>query len=405
MSELVFNDLRFSDEKEEIKVYFYNLYHFKIPKSELEKIAKFKVKDNSIEFDCPEKRARLRFNKLLDIGFNDLKCVLSGNKAIYIHKGSGIPLRGLQSFGLVDRNTNLIEVKPLTGCNFDCIFCSVDEGKSSKKVVDFVVENDFLVQEFKKIVKFKGCDEIEANINPQGEPLLYAPLAELIKDLASIKEVKEISIDTNGLLLSKQMVDKLAKAGLTQICFSLNALDANVANKLAGTNFDVDKVIEVIKYIPEKCKLNIAPIYVPGINDSEIEKIIGLYKQLKQKYRDNVKLGIQNLLNYKHGRNPVKALSMDKFFSKLKEWEKKYGVKLIMTKEDYNIIETKKSPRVFKKGDVVKARIVAPARMPGECIATAKDHSILVKTCKKDKGEVRLRILRTKHSIYSAVTA
>ena len=86
-----------------------------------------------------EKRKAAR--KKLPLG---LKNKLNGNNTLYIHKNSGIPLIGSLSFGIIDRGSNMLEIKPLTSCNADCIFCSVDEGPSSKKIRDIVVEKDYL---------------------------------------------------------------------------------------------------------------------------------------------------------------------------------------------------------------------------------------------------------------------
>ena len=131
----------------------------------------------------------------------DLKNKITNKKTIYIHQNSGIPLIGNNAFGLIDRNTSIIEVRCITGCNLDCIHCSVDQ---DKRPVDFVVEKDYLVQEFKELVKHKGINEIEAHIGTQGEPLLYSPLADLITDLSVIPEVSVIALDTNGTLLTKK---------------------------------------------------------------------------------------------------------------------------------------------------------------------------------------------------------
>jgi hypothetical protein len=80
--------------------------------------------------------------------------------------------------------------------NLNCIYCSVDSGLSSKNQVDFVVEREYLVEEFKKIADFKGYD-IEIHIGTQGEPLLYAELVELIRDFSSFEKVKTTGIEPN----------------------------------------------------------------------------------------------------------------------------------------------------------------------------------------------------------------
>src|SRR4030042_2855263 len=172
MAKLEFKDLSFEELDSKVKVSFLNNYYFYLNKDDLEKIGKFKIQKSAISFDVPEKRAERKFNLLVSKGFDDLKNKLTDRKTVYITKDSGIPLIGNNAFGLVDRNTSIIEVKPCTGCNLNCIYCSVDEGKSGKWVTDFLVEPDYLIEEFRKLVEFKET-EIEAHIGTQGEPFLY----------------------------------------------------------------------------------------------------------------------------------------------------------------------------------------------------------------------------------------
>ncbi|OIO61529.1 hypothetical protein AUJ83_04735 [Candidatus Woesearchaeota archaeon CG1_02_33_12] len=364
----------------------------------LSKIGDFKIKDSSIIFEkTPEKRAERKFNSLLAEGFKDLKNTISGKKTIYIHKNSGIPLIGSNSFGIVDRNTSIIDVRPITSCNLNCIFCSVDAGLSSRNQVDFVVEREYLVEEFKKLVDFKGCD-VEVHLGTQGEPLLYAEIIELIKDLSSIKKVKTISMDTNGTLLTEELVDKLAEAGLTRINLSLNAMDKNLARKLAGCKYNLDKIKETASYIAKKMELAIAPVLVPGFNDDAMEKLINFAKKMKGD-RKGYFIGIQNFLNYRFGRNPCKQLSWDKFYLMMKDLEKKTNTKLIIGPEDFNIQKTKKLPKPFKKGQIIKAEILCPGRLKNEMLAVASNRVISIPTCFK-KGIVKIRITRTKHNIF-----
>ncbi|MFB6216441.1 MAG: radical SAM protein, partial [Candidatus Aenigmatarchaeota archaeon] len=55
----------------------------------------------------------------------DLKQKITDRNLVYINQGSEIPLLGHIAFGLIDRGTNLIQVRPITGCNLKCIYCSV----------------------------------------------------------------------------------------------------------------------------------------------------------------------------------------------------------------------------------------------------------------------------------------
>lgn len=391
-SVLEFEELSFAEEHDKVKVTFLKTYSFFIDKQELEKIGPYKVSRNSISFDVPEKRAIRKFNMLIDEGFTHLENNLTKRKTIYISKNSGIPLIGNNSFGIVDRKTSLIEIKPATGCNLNCIYCSVDEGKDGKWVQDFVIDPDYIVEEFEKLVEFKDCD-VEAHIGTQGEPFLYPKIVELIKGLSSIKRVTTISLDTNGTLMTEKLVDELEQAGLTRVNMSINAMDAELAEKIAGISYNLDHVLKISEYISKKMELLIAPVWIPTINDEEIPKLIEFAKKL------DVRIGIQNFLFYRFGRNPVKEASWDKFNRWMKELEAKHDVKLLFSEEDFSIKKTKKLPRPFKKGEIIKAEVVCDGRAKGEKIAVAENRTITVPKCNK-KGRIKIKITRAKHNVF-----
>ena len=391
MTKLEFIDLQFNEKEDHIDVTFLKLFTFKLDKEELNKIAPNKIEKNSITFNnISENKANKKLNSLLQKGFNHLKNKLTKKHTIYIHQNSGIPLIGNIAFGLVDRNTNLIEVKPITSCNLDCIYCSVDQ---DKRATDFVIEEEYLSNEFKKLVEFKQNNNIEAHIASQGEPLLYEPLSNLIKNIAKLPNVTTISIDTNGILLTKAKVDELINSGLTRFNFSINAIDPKITKKIANTTYNITKILEIAEYIAKKANIIITPVILKGINEEEMPKIIEFAKKI------GAELGIQNFLTYRFGRNPVKPIGFDDFFKQLKQWEKKYDIKLIKSESDFNIQKTKELPKPFKKKEIIKAQIACQGRFKSEKIAISNNRTISIPNCYKE-GNVKLRITRTKHNIF-----
>jgi len=398
MAKLKFEDLTFEDGKDKVKVSFLRIFYFYLDKRALERISKFKISKNEITFEnVSEQKAQRKFNFLLEQGFRNLKNKITGRKTIYAHKNSGIPLIGSVYFGIIDRGTNIIEIRPITGCNLNCIYCSVDEGTPSKRKIDFVVEKDYLVDELKKLVSFKDINNIEVHINAQGEPLLYADIAELIKDVRKIKTVKIISMDTNGTLLTKKLVDRLAEAGLTRVNLSLNALSQSIAKRIANKPYNLKKVLEIAAYIPKRLDLIITPVFVPGHNDKEMPKLVEFAKKIKAG-KNCPPIGIQNFLDYKSGRNPVKAMPIEDFFKKIKDLEKKHDINLTV-KESFEIIKATELLKPFKRREVIEAEIVLPGRLRNEKLATAKNRLISVPNCYKE-GRVKIRITRAKHNIF-----
>lgn len=409
-SKLEYDDMRFEEAGDIIKVIFLGSYYFEVDKNSLTDIAPFRISgkdNNTLVFETHEKRARNKLNLIMLNGFSRLKNRLTGRHAVYITQESGIPLIGSNSFGLVDRNTSLIEVKPITGCNLSCVFCSVDEGPKGRWATDFIVEPRYLIDEFARLAEYKrgegkdgkyDCPELEAHIGTHGEPLLYPHIIELVRGIASVDGVKRISFDTNGTLLTKKLIDCLKEAGLTKIHLSLNAMDEKVAEQLAGCPYNLKHVLEMARYAAEKGILLIAPIWVPGLNDEQMPKLIEFSKGV------GARIAIQNFLGYKYGRNPAKQMDWEVFGERLGKLEKEHDVKLLFSEADFSIAKTRPLERPFRKGQTVRAEVVCDGRLKGEKIAVFGGRCISVEHCERN-GLVKVKIIRDKHNIFFGVCA
>ena len=218
-------------------------------------------------------------------------------------------------------------------------------------------------------------------------------------DIAKIPQVKSISIDTNGTLLNKQLIDDLATAGLTRINLSLHALSQEIANKMAGTSYNLKKVMEIAPYIPKKMDLIITPVWLPGYNDKELVKLAKFAQKIGAGKKCPA-IGIQNFFNYQFGRNPIKPVNMDVFYKKLRDLEQKHSIKLICDEADFKIKKSRQLPKPFKKNDVIKAELVCPGRLNNEMLAVAQNRVISVPNCYQQHGFVKLKIRRAKHNIF-----
>ena len=405
MTKLSFETLAFELEEEQLQVNLLKMFTTKIPIKELELIGPFKLIDeHTVEFvDTYEHKAELKFSFILNKYFDQLVNTINNNKAVYIHRNSQIPLIGNVSFGIVYRNSSLIEIKPITSCNLNCIYCSVGEGQSSNKV-DFVVEKDYLVEELQKLLEFVK-EPVEVHIGVQGEPFLYADLIPLVEDLYKNKQITIVSMDTNFTLVTKSQLDTLSKfKDKLRFNVSLDAMDPKLAEKLAGSPYNLDYVLKMIKYAVDKeIKILIAPVYIPGHNNEELEKIINFVKELGIKVQAKHPLiGIQNFLNYKTGRNPVKANDWQQFYEMIKELEKKTGLKQKLSAEDFGIRKTKNLPKPFKLGDITRAMVKAPDRFKDTCLAVSKERVISVPNCQfKKNKKIKIKISRDKHNIFN----
>ncbi len=317
-----------------------------------------------------------------------------------ITKESGIPLLGNPAFGIIDRGTNLLQVRGVTGCNFCCAFCSVDEGKCSKsRITDYVVEPEYLSEWVEKLAEFKGKG-VEVHLDGQGEPTLYPYMEEFLDRVSRIKEVEIISMQTNGSLLNEERIEMLERY-VDRINLSLSSMDRKVASFLAGVRYPLERILDAARMIAEsKTDLLIAPVWVPGYNDRDMEKIIEFALEIGAGKRWPP-LGIQKYIPYKHGRKvKTKPMSFSEFYSRLREWEKEYGVKLVLRPEDFGIEKRERYPSPIKKGERLKAKIVLPGRLRNERIAVVKDRTVTVRTQKKVGEYVSFVVTRVHDGIY-----
>jgi uncharacterized Fe-S cluster-containing radical SAM superfamily enzyme len=323
-----------------------------------------------------------------------------------VTRASGIPLIGSLSFGIIDRGTNLLQVRPNCSCNISCPFCSVDAGPGSRiRITTYEVEREYLVQWVRQVAEFKG-DGVECHIDSPGEPLLYPEIAPLVRDLKEIPGVRVVSMQSNGTLLSREMIDALESAGLDRLNLSLHALDPALARELAGVSwYDVEQVKEAARRVAgSSIDLLIAPVFLPGKNDDEIPKIIAFAREIGAGKRWPA-LGIQKCERHRYGRNigGMKFQTWWQFSTRsIRAWEKDSGMRLLLTPKDFGMEKRAMLPPAFRKGEKARVDIRAPGWIRGEMLGVGRNRVVSVVNCPVVEGAIRVEIISAKHSIYVA---
>ncbi|MEK6936471.1 MAG: radical SAM protein [Nanoarchaeota archaeon] len=319
----------------------------------------------------------------------------------FIDRKSGIPLIGTVFIGILDRGSSLLQVRATTICNKNCVFCSTDAGTTSRfHKHHFIIEQNYLIEELKKVSDFKGGN-LHYNIDSVGEPSSYPYLIELIKGISEIKDVRKISMQTNGTLLNKELVNSLELAGLNRLNVSVHSLDSLKAKMLFGSeNYDVEKVVEMLKYIKNtKIDLWITPVWIPNVNDNDIKELIKFSKE------NNFNIAIQKYETYRYSRKmkQAKELNYWKFYRQLQEWEKEFKIKLKFTEDDPTILRRKALPLVFDINEKVQGIVVCNGWFQDQVIAKAKERCITVNKCHANIGDkINLKIIENKNNIYIA---
>jgi uncharacterized Fe-S cluster-containing radical SAM superfamily enzyme len=267
-----------------------------------------------------------------------------------VTRKSGIPLIGCLSFGIIDRGTNLLQVRPVCTCNLNCPFCSVDAGPHSRtRVTGYEVELGYLVDSVRQVARFKGAG-VECHIDSPGEPMIYREVVDLVRELKGIEEVSIVSMQSNGTLLDGKRIGELEEAGLDRINLSMHALSPALARQLAGVPwYEIEEVKEAARMIAEsRIDLLIAPVHLPGINDAEIPRLIGFALDMGAGKRWPP-LGIQKFERHRLGRTPagLRMQTWRRFHDQIEEWEGEFSVRLLLRSHDFGIQKRRMLPIVF----------------------------------------------------------
>jgi len=319
-----------------------------------------------------------------------------------------LPLTGALPFGIIDRGTSLLQVRPVSGCNLSCPFCSVDEGPEGKKAARYEVSLDYMVEYARAMAERKDSEELEMHIDGCGEPMFYPELTGLVRNLSRIEDVDVISMQTNGTLLDEEKIKELEIAGLDRINLTLNSLNKDLAQRLAGTeDYNLDEVMGSAEDVAKSSiDLLIAPVWIKDVNCDQIEEIIEYAKEIGAGERWPA-VGIQKYREHRNGRKVEDAeeISEEEFSGKLREWENEYDIKLDLGPEDFGIEKTGFAlPLVFERGERLSAKVMAQGWNPGQKLAVANHRTVtLMNGSSASIGQdVKLEILKNKHNLYIA---
>ena len=164
------------------------------------------------------------------------------------------------------RPINYLRISVTDRCNLRCVYCMPAEG------VELMSHEDILTYEEIHTVARAAA---ELGINKVrltgGEPLVRSGLSELIRMLAQIDGIDDISLTTNGTLLS-HCAAELKRAGLQRVNVSLDTLKPDKFSLITRSNLALDDVlagIEAARSVGlDPVKLNM--VVVSGVNDDEI---------------------------------------------------------------------------------------------------------------------------------------
>lgn len=169
-----------------------------------------------------------------------------------------------------------LRISLIDRCNFRCQYCMPDSAE-----IDYILQQDLLThQELLTLLRevFIPVGFTRFRLTG-GEPLLHPGAVELVRAIANQPETKDLSMTTNGFLLS-QKAQALYDAGLRRINISLDSLEPETFDKIVGSRgrsrwLQVWEGIQTAYQVGfNPLKLNV--VVMPGVNDGEVLDLAAL---------------------------------------------------------------------------------------------------------------------------------
>jgi cyclic pyranopterin phosphate synthase len=163
------------------------------------------------------------------------------------------------------RPINYLRISVTDRCNLRCVYCMPEEGVALMSHADILTYEE--IYAVAKVAAGLGINKVRLT---GGEPLVRLGLTDLVRMLAGIKAIDDLSLTTNGILLA-QHAAALKKAGLRRVNVSLDTLKTERFRKITrcGELEDTLKGIEAAKAAGlEPVKINM--VVMAGVNDDEL---------------------------------------------------------------------------------------------------------------------------------------
>jgi cyclic pyranopterin phosphate synthase len=174
----------------------------------------------------------------------------------------------LDKFG---RKIEYLRLSVTERCTLRCAYCRVDDGYCPKAA-------ELSADEFTRIVRICAELGIKKVRLTGGEPLLRKDIIDIVRNIAQIEGIHELSMTTNAQQLGGRAL-ALKQAGLDRINISLDSLDVVKFKEMTGGDLSlvlagIDDAIEV-GLLPVKVNV----VLVRGKNDNEVDDFIALTRE------------------------------------------------------------------------------------------------------------------------------
>jgi len=164
------------------------------------------------------------------------------------------------------RPIDYLRISVTDRCDLRCIYCMPPDGICPLPHSEILTYEEILA-----VVQAAAELGIKKVRLTGGEPLVRLGLPKLIKMLAQVETIDDISLTSNGTLLGRYAAD-LQRAGLRRVNVSLDTLKPDRFKYITRSSYDLDDVLQGIEAARSvglnPVKMNV--VVMAGINDDEL---------------------------------------------------------------------------------------------------------------------------------------
>jgi len=172
-----------------------------------------------------------------------------------------------------NRVINYLRLAVTDRCNLRCNYCMPSEG------IDFAKREDLLsIEELKEVGRTltrMGIDKIRIT---GGEPFVRKDLMDLLRTLAAIESLKDISVTTNATLIGPY-IDELKLLGIKNVNVSMDAINRDTFERITRRDAYDTVHNNLIRLINEGFNVRINFIVLEGQNVQDILPILDLQRR------------------------------------------------------------------------------------------------------------------------------
>jgi len=182
-----------------------------------------------------------------------------------------IDLTGAPLADQFNRPITYLRISVTDKCNLRCVYCMPERG------LPWLPKSDILTyEEIVELVRAAAAAGVRSIRLSGGEPLVRKDLHRLVRGIAEVEGITDISLSSNGMLLEEQLTDLVA-AGLTRVNVSLDTLREDRFETIARR----PGLGRVLSSIDASIGAGLAPlklncVVMRGANDDEIADFAAL---------------------------------------------------------------------------------------------------------------------------------